>query len=84
MRVVVALFSLLTLATASAQDSASQNGESLFKNMCASCHTGEPNARAPAVETLRQRSPEAILEVLTNGAMRVQGSRLNGEQRQGH
>jgi polyvinyl alcohol dehydrogenase (cytochrome) len=57
------------------------NGETLFKTMCAGCHNGLPNSRAPAPETLKQRSPEAILEILTNGAMRSQGSRLDGEQR---
>ena len=59
----------------------SSDGEVLFKSMCAGCHNGLPDSHAPAPDTLRQRSAAAILENLSNGAMRVQGSRLNGTQR---
>jgi polyvinyl alcohol dehydrogenase (cytochrome) len=78
-KVILALCSLSVSAVALAQSSA--DGEQLFKTQCASCHDGAQNSRAPAPETLKQRSPAAILEALSNGAMRVQGSRLNGEQR---
>jgi polyvinyl alcohol dehydrogenase (cytochrome) len=78
------LFTLaLVLASPLAVNAAtdSNSGETLFKTNCAGCHNGLPNNRAPAPETLRQRSPAAILDALTNGAMRVQGSRLNGAER---
>ena len=62
-------------------ESQAPSGELLFQTRCASCHDGAPDARAPAPEVLRQRSPTAILEVLANGSMRVQGASLNGAER---
>jgi polyvinyl alcohol dehydrogenase (cytochrome) len=59
----------------------SPNGEMLFQGHCAECHNGASEARAPAPEVLRQRSPAAILEVLANGAMRIQGATLSGPER---
>jgi polyvinyl alcohol dehydrogenase (cytochrome) len=56
-------------------------GEKVFADRCASCHSGAADARAPAPESLRSRSPLAIVESLVNGAMRTQGSRLTGAER---
>src|SRR5688572_29301792 len=56
-------------------------GEQLFRDRCASCHTGAADSRAPAPDALRSRSPQAIIESLVNGAMRDQGSRLTGAER---
>lgn len=56
-------------------------GEQVFKDRCASCHTGAADSRAPALETLRSRSPQAIVDSLVNGAMRAQGSRMTGAER---
>src|SRR5712671_5611967 len=81
MRLAALLFAFCLPSFSHAQTADSKAGETLFQSTCASCHDGQPNTRAPAPETLRQRSPEAILEALSNGAMRVQGSRLNGAQR---
>lgn len=53
----------------------------LFKQSCAMCHEGGADSRAPSVEALRQRSPEAIVTALVSGAMRIQGSRLGGAER---
>src|SRR5258708_35155287 len=55
-------------------------GRALFATFCANCHDGAADSRAPAPHEL-PRSPEAILESLINGAMRVQGSRLGGAER---
>jgi polyvinyl alcohol dehydrogenase (cytochrome) len=57
------------------------NGEALFQGRCSGCHNGAPETRAPAPDVLRQRSPAAILEVLANGSMRVQGATLSGAER---
>ena len=57
------------------------NGEALFIGHCSGCHNGAPEARAPAPEVLRQRSPTAILEVLANGSMRAQGASISGPER---
>ena len=62
-------------------DAQAPNGEMLFQARCASCHNGAPEARAPAPEVLRQRSPASILDVLANGSMRVQGASLSGPER---
>jgi polyvinyl alcohol dehydrogenase (cytochrome) len=56
-------------------------GEAQFQAHCAGCHNGASESRAPAPEVLRQRSSAAILEVLTSGAMRVQGATLSGAER---
>jgi len=59
----------------------SPDGAQVFRASCASCHTGEAGARAPAVDALRARSPEAIIEILVNGAMRAQGAKMTGADR---
>jgi polyvinyl alcohol dehydrogenase (cytochrome) len=82
MRRILLSIAALSLATlACAQTAPSSEGETLFKTQCAGCHNGSPELRAPTPDTLRQRSPASILEALSNGAMRVQGSKLNGAQR---
>ncbi|HWZ42759.1 MAG TPA: PQQ-binding-like beta-propeller repeat protein [Candidatus Saccharimonadales bacterium] len=57
------------------------NGAALFKRSCSTCHSGEENSRAPGLDSLRPKSPEAIVDTLVNGAMRLQGSRLSGAER---
>ena len=59
----------------------SPDGARVFADRCVSCHSGAADSRAPALETLRVRTPEAIVEVLVNGAMRPQGSRMSGAER---
>src|SRR6266851_5400671 len=68
-------------APARGQDAPSAStGRALFATFCANCHDGAADSRAPAPHEL-PRAPEAILESLINGAMRVQGSRLGGAER---
>lgn len=57
------------------------DGEGLFQVYCAGCHTGAPGARAPSPEALGELSPEFIVLQLTNGAMRLEGSRIGGAER---
>ncbi|HMF95569.1 MAG TPA: PQQ-binding-like beta-propeller repeat protein [Vicinamibacterales bacterium] len=52
----------------------------LFDRSCSSCHNGD-DPRAPTLEALRGRSPQAILDALTSGSMRYQGLALSGEER---
>ncbi|HEX5110108.1 MAG TPA: PQQ-binding-like beta-propeller repeat protein [Vicinamibacterales bacterium] len=59
----------------------SPDGAKVFADRCASCHSGAADSRAPALETLRARTPAAIIEALVNGAMRPQGSRMSGAER---
>lgn len=63
---------------ASAQE---RDGAAVFTAACATCHTAQLDSRGPSPEVLGQRSPEAIIDALMNGAMRLQGSRLSGAER---
>ena len=56
-------------------------GERIFAARCQSCHSGQPDSRAPSLDALRARTPQAVLETLLNGAMRVQGAQMNGADR---
>lgn len=83
-----ALAALAAVAVAFATLSAAQpfpvqtdGGAQIFQQRCANCHTGAPDSRAPDLNTLRNRSPQAIIESLVTGAMRVQGSRMSGVER---
>src|SRR5262249_7176987 len=80
-------FALIGLAAAlvsnAFQASPQQNaGEMLYDDACATCHDAPAvNSRAPQKDALRQRSPEAIVDALTGGAMRYQGLSLSGAER---
>ena len=76
-RVVVAAL-VLAASPALAQ---APDGAQVFAASCANCHNGAADSRAPALDALRSRTPEAIIEVLMTGAMRPQGSRLSGPER---
>jgi polyvinyl alcohol dehydrogenase (cytochrome) len=65
-------------ATARAQ---TPSGEQIFSSRCASCHSGQPDSRAPDLASLNARTPQAVIEALVNGAMRAQGSQLSGPER---
>ena len=60
-------------------------GAQVFDRACASCHAAatqtQTQTRAPGLDVLRARTPQAIVESLVTGAMRVQGSRLSGADR---
>jgi polyvinyl alcohol dehydrogenase (cytochrome) len=73
---VVALVLSASPALAQAPD-----GAQIFTASCANCHNGAADSRAPTLDALRARSPEAIIETLMTGAMRPQGSRLSGPER---
>ena len=65
--------------TAGAQDAAQ-----VFDVNCASCHgstRGAQAANAPGLDALRQFTPEAILNALVNGRMRIQGTPLREADR---
>jgi polyvinyl alcohol dehydrogenase (cytochrome) len=74
---------ILVLGPGSTRDVWAQapDGEQVFKQSCASCHTGASDSRAPGPESLKARTPQAVIESLMTGAMRPQGSRLSGPER---
>ncbi len=75
--VVVSAVLLLWAPVAEAQ---APDGRAVFEKACAACHTGG-DPRAPTVEALRQRTPEAIVESLSAGLMRQQGAALADAER---
>jgi mono/diheme cytochrome c family protein len=69
---------LLLLAPLSAH---AQDGEGLYEALCAACHNEPPDETIPPVRLLRQLDPGYIVDVLTSGAMSLQGQALNTEQK---
>ena len=55
-------------------------GRAVFDRACSTCHLGD-DLRVPSLDELRGRSPEAILDALTSGAMKYQGLALGGDER---
>ena len=81
MFVRVGLSLLLFVGLAAPAFAQTPDGEAVFKQACASCHR-DGQTQAPTRETLRQMTPEAILNSLTLGRMIVQAISLSeAEQR---
>jgi polyvinyl alcohol dehydrogenase (cytochrome) len=76
MAALVIVFGCVPTVTAQSPD-----GARVFQTSCAACHTGAADSRAPALDALRARTPQAIVDSLTTGAMRPQGARLSGAER---
>ena len=77
----LASLALLCLPIAAAAQQA-PSGEAVFLKNCASCHAdGSAEPRAPKLDALRKRAPEAVISALLDGAMRIQGSRMGGLDR---
>ena len=70
----------ITIRTLSGAADAPPDGAKLFDMHCRLCHDGN-DARAPALDALRGRGPQAIVDALTSGSMRYQGLHLNGAER---
>ncbi len=70
---------LLCLTTMLAALAQTPDGAAIYKQNCSACHDSGAS-RAPSMEALQQRSPEAVLDALNN-VMRIPGSRLNGAER---
>ena len=77
----VAGSTVVVLAFVAGLRAQTSSGGQIFADRCAGCHSGAADARAPSPEALRSRAPQAIVESLVNGAMRVQGSRMTGAER---
>ena len=50
-------------------------GAAVYENRCATCHSGT-DPRTPTLASLKQKTPQSIVDALTNGVMRQQGSDL--------
>ena len=55
-------------------------GAKLYEQFCSSCHD-HPHDRIPARDVIGRRSPEEVMQTLTNGAMRTQAAGLNMNDR---
>ncbi|HEY3161294.1 MAG TPA: PQQ-binding-like beta-propeller repeat protein [Vicinamibacterales bacterium] len=80
-RFMTAVGVLLVVLAASSAFAQAPDGAQVFAASCSSCHNGAADSRAPALDALRSRTPEAIMDALMTGAMRPQGSRLSGAER---
>lgn len=65
----------LTSWPASAQD-----GEALFNAFCAACHVNPAEETTPPLEVVREMDPNAIVDTLAAGNMRIQAQALTSEQ----
>jgi polyvinyl alcohol dehydrogenase (cytochrome) len=71
---------ILTALLAAQQPPPPLDGRALFEKHCTSCHASN-DPRIPTVEELRERPPQSIVNALTTGAMRLQGSELSEAER---
>ena len=63
---------------------AAQEGAAVFQANCANCHAAADAAgpsRTPGMDTLRRLTPEAIVNALLNGKMRIQAVALSDAER---
>ena len=57
-------------------------GPGVFQRACASCHVSPAaDSRAPSQAVLATFAPDAIVNALTNGSMRLQGEKLSDADR---
>jgi mono/diheme cytochrome c family protein len=78
-RVFARVFGLVLAVSGAA---AAQDGSAVFQANCATCHAAAAQqARSPSIDTLRRQTPEAILNALLNGKMRIQAVALSDAQR---
>lgn len=68
------------VASSQTKEESQSPQETVFQQHCAVCHNN-PATRAPGRASLRVMSPEFVVEALTNGLMKAQGSALAPAQR---
>lgn len=80
---IASITSCLVLASTSglAKDGpASAPGQKLYEQFCSTCHD-HPKDRIPARDIIAKRSPDEVMQALTNGLMRAQAAGLNMNDR---
>jgi polyvinyl alcohol dehydrogenase (cytochrome) len=82
-RIALVLFVVLMLRGVSAQavPQAPLDGEKLYKQHCAQCHSGAQATRAPRLEALRLMGPQDVLDVLEVGTMKFVGFNRTADER---
>src|SRR5262245_33243669 len=84
MRALVVFLRVLGLLLVLATAAAGQDGAAVFQANCVTCHAAADAAqqgRNPSIDTLRRLTPEAILNALLNGKMRIQAVALSDAER---
>jgi polyvinyl alcohol dehydrogenase (cytochrome) len=74
---VAAALALFAVAPAGAQ---APGGEQLFQQFCAVCHANPVEDDVPTADQMRMLDPNAIVDSLTDGNMRLQGQLLTQAQ----
>ena len=64
---------MLTLTILALGLAQAPTGAAVYDNRCATCHAGT-DPRTPTLASLKQKTPQSIVDALTNGVMRQQGS----------
>lgn len=84
MTLIAAFIRVLGLTLVLAGTAAAQDGAAVFRANCATCHAAGDAAqqsRNPSIDTLGRLTPEAILNALLNGKMRIQAVALTDAER---
>src|SRR6185312_4340095 len=55
-------------------------GQKLYEQFCSTCHD-HPKDRIPARDVIARRTPDEVMQALTNGLMRAQAAGLNMNDR---
>ncbi len=76
---ITLVLSLLTMHSYSQDDK--HPGELVYERACAACHNNDGNARAPALESLRQFRRTTVEYAINLGYMKLQAKDLNAEER---
>src|SRR5689334_5325594 len=58
----------------------SASGQKLYEQFCSTCHD-HPRDRIPARDVIAKRTPDEVMQTLTNGLMRAQAAGLNMNDR---
>jgi polyvinyl alcohol dehydrogenase (cytochrome) len=77
---LIASFTIASL-TSFAASSQAPNGEALFAQHCAACHLNPAEDKIPTRAAMGSLAPNAIVESLTEGTMRLQGQALSQTER---
>jgi len=77
------LITSLTIASLSsfAAHGQAPNAEALFTQHCAACHLNPTDEKAPTRAAMAALAPNAVVETLTEGTMRLQGQALSPGER---
>src|ERR1051325_5936686 len=55
-------------------------GATVYENRCATCHSSN-DPRTPTMAALKQKTPQSIVDALTNGPMRQQGADMSDAEK---